>query len=161
MFLLFLHHGALYGVEALQRSIKFQQPNIGCFIIGAFIFLALFISCPHKEVSYTWSFQVLEIKISANISTIPGCLSALYSPAGSASKPKRVNRICIGTSNTVGTSCRHTNIYPIVCGDDFAFLWPVFLLTAEVWVHIRLGPQHNVYSPFYSTDPFGRFSFPL
>ena len=42
--LLFLHHGGLYGVEVVQMSIKFLQPYIGCFIIGAFIFLAGYLS---------------------------------------------------------------------------------------------------------------------
>lgn len=42
--LLFLHHGGLYGVEVLQMSLKFLQPYIGCFIIGAFIFLAGYLS---------------------------------------------------------------------------------------------------------------------
>ena len=42
--LLFLHHGGLYGVEVLQMSTKFLQPYIGCFIVGAFIFLAGYLS---------------------------------------------------------------------------------------------------------------------
>ena len=44
MILLFLHHGGLYGVEVLHMSIKFLQPFIGYFIIGAFIFLAGYLS---------------------------------------------------------------------------------------------------------------------
>jgi len=42
--LLFLHHGGIYGIEVLQMSIKFLQPYIGCFIVGAFIFLAGYLS---------------------------------------------------------------------------------------------------------------------
>ena len=44
LFLLFLHHGGLYGVKVLQKSIKFLQPYIGYFIVGAFIFLAGYLS---------------------------------------------------------------------------------------------------------------------
>ena len=44
LFLLFLHHGGIYGVEGLQISIKFLQPYIGNLIVGAFIFLAGYLS---------------------------------------------------------------------------------------------------------------------